>query len=135
MVLTKGAELAGLGWGIFHYFSLPTKFCNMFFMLCPRLSEPLIYSSCLNVSSWIVIISWHASRIKGTESELNGPFLFFFSFFFFITYFLQLHFQCYPKSPPPPLHTHSHFLALAFPCTGAYNVCLTNGPLFPVMAD
>jgi hypothetical protein len=60
----------------------------------------------------------------------------FLSFFFLITYFLQLHFQCYPKSPPPtPLPTHSHILALAFPCTGAYNVCLTNGPLFPVMAD
>jgi hypothetical protein len=59
-----------------------------------------------------------------------------FFFFFFITYFLQLHFQCYPKSPPPtPLPTHSHFLALAFPCTGAYNICLTNGPLFPVMDD
>jgi hypothetical protein len=34
--------------------------------------------------------------------------LFFFSlhdfylFIYFITYFLQLHFQCYPKSPPPP---------------------------------
>jgi hypothetical protein len=55
-------------------------------------------------------------------------------FLFLITYFLQLHFQCYPKSPPPTLlPTHSHFLALAFPCTGAYNVCLTNGPLFPVM--
>jgi hypothetical protein len=26
-------------------------------------------------------------------------------------------------------------LALAFPCTGAYEICLTNGPLFPVMAD
>jgi hypothetical protein len=25
---------------------------------------------------------------------------FFLSFFFFITYFPQLHFQCYPKSPP-----------------------------------
>jgi hypothetical protein len=26
-------------------------------------------------------------------------------------------------------------LALAFPCTGAYKVCLSNEPLFPVMAD
>jgi hypothetical protein len=26
-------------------------------------------------------------------------------------------------------------LALVFPCTGAYKVCLSNGPLFPVMAD
>jgi hypothetical protein len=26
-------------------------------------------------------------------------------------------------------------LVLAFPCTGAYKVCVSNGPLFPVMAD
>jgi hypothetical protein len=26
-------------------------------------------------------------------------------------------------------------LALAFPCTGAYKVCNTKGPLFPVMVD
>jgi hypothetical protein len=32
-------------------------------------------------------------------------------------------------SPTTPLPTHSHFLALAFPCTGAYKVCLSNGPL------
>ena len=38
-------------------------------------------------------------------------------------------------SPPTPLPTHSHFLALAFPCTGAYKVCLSNGPLFPEMAN
>jgi hypothetical protein len=35
--------------------------------------------------------------------------------------------------PPTPLPTH--FLALAFPCTRAYEVCKSNGPLFPVMAD
>jgi hypothetical protein len=34
-----------------------------------------------------------------------------------------------------PLSTHSHFLALAFPCTGAYKVCKTKEPLFPMMAD
>jgi hypothetical protein len=66
----------------------------------------------------------------------------FFSFFLFVYYvFPQLHFQCCPKSPPYPppptsLPAHSHlFLALAFPCTGAYKVCKSNGPLFPVMAD
>jgi hypothetical protein len=37
--------------------------------------------------------------------------------------------------PPTPLPIHSHFLALAFPCTEAYKVCTTNGPLFPMMAD
>jgi hypothetical protein len=36
---------------------------------------------------------------------------------------------------PAPLSTHSHFLALAFPCTGAYKVCNTKGPLFPMMAN
>ena len=36
---------------------------------------------------------------------------------------------------PAPLPTHSRFLALAFPCTGAYKVCKTKGPLFPVMAN
>jgi hypothetical protein len=66
--------------------------------------------------------------------------LFFLELIFLIRYFPHLHFQCYPKSPqytPPhtPLPTNSHFLALAFPCTGAYKVCKSNGPLFPVMAD
>jgi hypothetical protein len=68
-------------------------------------------------------------------------FLFFFFFFpFFIRYLAHLHFQCYTKSPPypptpNPLPTLSPFLALAFPCTGAYKVFVSNGPLFPVMAD
>jgi hypothetical protein len=60
---------------------------------------------------------------------------------FLIRHFPHLHFQCYPKSPPYspilppiPLPTHPHFLALAFPCIGAYKVCKSNGPLFPVMA-
>ena len=57
-----------------------------------------------------------------------------------IRYLFNLHFQCYPKSPPhpptpTPPPTHSHFLALAFPCIEAYKVCTTNGPLFPLMAD
>jgi putative lipoic acid-binding regulatory protein len=56
--------------------------------------------------------------------------------FFEIGYLFHLHFQCYPKSPPhAPPPTHSHFLALEFPCTEPYKVCKTNGPLFPLMAD
>jgi hypothetical protein len=58
-----------------------------------------------------------------------------FFFFFFIRYLTHLHFQCYTKSPPypptpTPLPTHSPFLALMFPCTGAYKVCKSNGPHF-----
>jgi hypothetical protein len=42
-----------------------------------------------------------------------------------------------PHTHPTPtlLPTHSPFLALAFPCTGVYKVCKSNGPLFPVMAN
>jgi hypothetical protein len=60
---------------------------------------------------------------------------------FLIRYFIYILFKCYPRKfpipfpRPAPLPTHSHFMALAFPCTGAYKVCNTKGPLFPVMAD
>ena len=36
-----------------------------------------------------------------------------------------------PSPYPAPLPTHSYFLALAFPYTGAYKVCKTKGPLLP----
>jgi hypothetical protein len=63
-----------------------------------------------------------------------------FFFPFFIRCLAHLHFQCYTESPtypptPTPLPTHSPFLALAFPCTGAYKVCKSSGPLFAVMAN
>ena len=34
-----------------------------------------------------------------------------------------------PSPCPTPLPTHSHFLALEFPCTGAYKLCKTKEPL------
>jgi hypothetical protein len=40
-----------------------------------------------------------------------------------------------PLPSPAPLPTHSHFLALVFPCTVAYKICKTKGPLFPMMAN
>jgi hypothetical protein len=60
------------------------------------------------------------------------------SFFLSFMWFCELYLgYAIPKvlHPPTPLPTHFHFLALAFPCTGAYKVCLSNEPLFPVMAD
>ena len=52
--------------------------------------------------------------------------------FFLLGVFLVYIFNAIPKVP----HTHPPpFLALVFPCTGAYKVCKSNGPLFPVMAD
>jgi hypothetical protein len=63
----------------------------------------------------------------------------YFIYFILFRYFPHLHFQCYPKVlhtlPPTPRPTHSHFLALAFSCIGAYKVCKSNGPLFPLIAD
>jgi hypothetical protein len=35
-----------------------------------------------------------------------------------------------PSPPPLPYPPIPIFLALAFPCTGAYTVCVSNGPLF-----
>jgi hypothetical protein len=76
---------------------------------------------------------------RAKTNNQNNPEIYLF-LFFLIWYLFHLHFQCYPKSPPhaplptsPP--THSHFLALAFPCTGAYKDCTTNGPLFPLMVN
>jgi hypothetical protein len=60
-------------------------------------------------------------------------------FFFFNSVFSSFTFPMLSrKSPIPSAHsrpTHSHFLALAFPCTGAYKVCKTNGTLFTMMAN
>jgi hypothetical protein len=63
-------------------------------------------------------------------------------FFMFLNFLLDIFFIYIsnailkvPYSRPAPLPTLSHFLALLFPCTGAYKVCNTKGPLFPMMAD
>jgi hypothetical protein len=46
---------------------------------------------------------WKSSPCSWLLSHLSSLVLYnLFFFHFFITYFLQLHFQCYPKSPPPP---------------------------------
>jgi hypothetical protein len=64
---------------------------------------------------------------------------FFLLLFLLLGIFLVYIFNAIPKvphtHPPNPLPTHSPFLALVFPCTGAYKVCKSNGPLFAVMAD
>ncbi|EDL36529.1 mCG148246 [Mus musculus] len=101
-------------------------------VLFPRFPISGVASICLFfITSISIFRSW---------TDLFISFLFFFLFPFFIRYLAHLHFQCYTKSlpylpTPIPLPTHSPFLALAFPCTGAYKVCLSDGPLFPVMAD
>jgi hypothetical protein len=67
-------------------------------------------------------------------------FCFSLSFQFFIRYFLHLHFKCYPASPlyPPPTLLPYPSTPTSWPwcppCTGAYKVCKTKGPLSPMIA-
>jgi hypothetical protein len=60
--------------------------------------------------------------------------------FFLLHIFLNYTSNAIPKVPHTlpshfPTHSFPFFVALAFPCTGAYTVCVSSGPLFPVMAD
>jgi hypothetical protein len=77
----------------------------------------------------------HSDRDLNAISQSHFSSTWIFLFCYFIRYLFHLNFQCYPKSPlpttpPTPSPTHSHFVALAFPCTEADKVCTTNGPLF-----
>jgi hypothetical protein len=72
---------------------------------------------------------------KKCQDRNGGLAISLFLLFFLLRIFLNYISNAIPKVPHTPLPTHSNFLALAFPCTGAYKVCLSNGPLFPVMAD
>ena len=97
-------------------------------------------------SSWIWALRY-LWRCVGRENggvgwpqgHTNDCYSLFFSFSFFLLdiFFIYIsNFKCYPKSSLYlPLPTLFRFLALAFPCTGAYKVCNTKGPLFPMMAD
>jgi hypothetical protein len=63
---------------------------------------------------------------------LWGESIYLFIYLFLLAIFLVYIFNAIPKvphtHPPNPLPTHLPFLALAFPCTGAYKVCKSNGP-------
>jgi hypothetical protein len=91
-------------------------------------------------------LQMHAD-VRVITSELRSLDIFL-SFLFFVQFLLGIYFiyifnaipkvpsHAPPPAPPPtPPPTHSHFLTLASPCTEAYNVCTTNEPLFPLIAD
>jgi hypothetical protein len=87
-----------------------------------------------------------APHVKLSNQQLS---FFFFSFLYtffylFLKYFLLGIFLNYisnaiPKVPhtqPPYSPTHPFQLfGSGVPCPGAYKVCMSNGPLFPMMAD
>jgi hypothetical protein len=129
-------------------YSHPLAFIHV---LCSKVHDSVLKHFPERIPAWTMIHSEAMTFFYGM-SKLH--IVSFFSSFsqIFIRYLFHLHFQCYHKSPPhappltPPLTprpihsptpppTHSHFLALLFPCTEVYKVCMTNGPLFPLMAD
>jgi hypothetical protein len=133
------------------------KFCLLLFIFCSSLcilslsllcyiylAKILCHSMVHFYSLLFNSLFFYLTSLSVVSSDITSLILYFLIKFFlliiFIRYFLHLHFKCYPQSPlypsrPAPLPTHSHFLALAFPCTGAYKVCKTKGSLFTVMAD
>ena len=121
---------------------IPAKYM-LYLCQCVTMKQSIMHG---NLQEIIIIKQKNLTKFNYWKFHLqtwntNFLYILFFLFFpFFIRYLAHLHFQCYTKSPPypptpTPLPTHSPFLALVFPCTGAYKVCKSNGPLFPVMAD
>ena len=76
-----------------------------------------------------------AEPLRKTGSCQQAPVCLFLLDIFFIYISSAIPKVPYTLPLPAPLPTHSHFLTLAFPCTEAYKVCNTKGPLFPVMDD
>jgi hypothetical protein len=68
---------------------------------------------------------------------LLSGFIFLYFYYVFTSFTFPMQSQKSPiPSPPPhsPTHPFPPF-GPAFPCTRAYKVCKSNGPLFPVMTD
>jgi hypothetical protein len=96
---------------------------------------------CASTEEWIQKM-WYIYTMELLKTAIkNKEFMKFFFFNFLLDIFFNYISNTIPKVPiflPPhtaPLPTHSHFLALVFPCNGAYKVCKTKGPLFPMMGD
>ena len=83
---------------------------------------------------------WYNYTMDYYSAINNDEFMKFFSkqflldiFFFHISHTIMK--VPYTLPGPGPQPTNSCFLAPAFPCTQAYKVCKTKGPLFSMMAD
>ena len=100
------------------------------------------FTPCVRIKRVVIFTIQVLARVF-FQTQLSSVLILFSAALVFLPYPYSLFFLVVPmfycRSPsthaPAPLPTHSHFLVLAFPCTGAYNVCKTKGPLFPMMAD
>jgi hypothetical protein len=102
---------ASLGWSL-----TPLNHLNSSFWLLPPLGLPYYLAP-----FFVCIVEW-----RSFPHSVSCCFVL---FLFFKMIFSSFTFQCYPKSPlyPPPCPAPqpTHFLALAFPCTGAYHIIFT----------
>jgi hypothetical protein len=121
------------------------------FLTCSLLSEHLRCNlRCFDMLDWPIwkfclwsCLDQATPSLRRIHSQMARQQRFFFgggfSYFFYYV-FSSITFPMLSQKPPTPSPPHSPthpfpFLALAFPCIGAYKVCLSSGPLFPVMAD
>jgi hypothetical protein len=135
----------GHGWTLLFYVLLLSAFlCFYYFNSPPHALNKLYCVLYLCVSGLSRGRDASAWALWGTPFPDQNIFYFFsflisIAFIFLIRYFLHLHFKCYPLSlfplweslipncHPASQPTHSRFLALALPCTGAYNFRKTKG--------
>jgi hypothetical protein len=89
-------------WSLYFFFS-------WFFFFSPLSGTPSCDPAVIQNPT---LHSHRMNQLFINQSEIMGDF---FLIYFFITYFPQLHFQCYPKSPPyPPPHFPTHSFPFFF---------------------
>jgi hypothetical protein len=117
------------------------KMQGCFFFLWKKLDMSPYWWRPLSISRWGTA-QWVRRLLCKPENlsfDCHMEYQSFFFLIFLLGIFLIYIFNAIPKvphiHPPNPLPTHSPFLAMAFPCTGASKVGKSNGPLFAVMAN
>jgi hypothetical protein len=134
-----GESSTQVRWALWRFFFLGggvVVVVFLFFLFSPYFGEHSFSIIALSFLVFILRRGRGKSRLHNLWLSVSPGFFFIFKYFL-LRIFLDYISNAIPivphTLPPTPLPTHSHFLALAFPCTGAY--CVSNGPLFPVMAD
>jgi hypothetical protein len=113
-------------------FSLPEgQFCStsdirVIWNLCIFCSNILLAFLFCGTEFWNVLIPWVQTFVRYMFGFLVCILIFYYIFSSFIFQMLSWK-PPIPSSRPVHLPTHSHSLALAFPCTGAYKVFNTKG--------
>jgi hypothetical protein len=121
--LSTSVQLAGHASKRVLYFSMH-KVCSHFLLPVMAGQHRCTYMVEQYTKSYFLKVPPHPRNITGLIETLISVCKTHLGFFFFWRgVFISFTFPMLSKSPPPtPLPTHSHFLALVFPCTEAYKV-------------